>query len=60
MHIVPLLVALVVIGVVVYLLGLIPMDARFRQAIYVLAILFAVLFVLQTFGFNTGLPPIRA
>lgn len=58
MQLLPILIALVVIGVGVYLLSLIPMDARIKQAIYVVAILFAVIFILQRLGFNTGLPPV--
>lgn len=53
-----LLLALVLIGVVVYLVGLIPMDAAILQVIRVVAIVLAVLICLQFFGlFDSGLGP---
>jgi len=51
-----LLVALVVFGVVLYLLSLIPMDGTVRQIIRVVAILFLILYLLQAFGLWHGLP----
>lgn len=48
------LVALVIIGVALYLLNLIPMDGTIKTIIRVLVILFAVLYVLSLLGFNTG------
>ncbi len=51
-----LLIALVLIGVVVWLIGQIPMDASILQIIRVVAILIAVLLVLQCFGIIGGAP----
>lgn len=44
------LVALVILGVVLYLLTLIPMDATIAQIIRVVAILFVVLYVVSALG----------
>ncbi len=44
-----LIVALVVIGLLVYLVGLIPMDATLMQIIRIVAIIVAVVLVLQFF-----------
>jgi len=51
-----LLIALVLIGVVIWLIGRIPMDASIMQIIRVVAILIAVLLVLQAFGIIGGTP----
>lgn len=47
MPILSLLIALIVVGVVLYLIQLIPMDARVKQIIMVLAIAIIVIWVLQ-------------
>jgi ABC-type siderophore export system fused ATPase/permease subunit len=44
------LVTLVVVGVVLYLVNLIPMDNTIKRIIYVLAILFIILWLLSQFG----------
>lgn len=49
-----LLIALVILGVGLYLLELIPMDATIKRIIQVLAILFAVLYALQMLGVWRG------
>lgn len=41
---------LILIGVALYAVGLIPMDARILQLIRIVAIIFAVLLVVQAFG----------
>jgi ABC-type siderophore export system fused ATPase/permease subunit len=48
------LIILVVIGVVLYLVSLIPMDATIKKIIYVLAILFVVIWLLQALGLIAG------
>lgn len=53
------LVALVVLGVALYLLDLVPMDARIRTVVKVLAILFVVLYALQLLGLWHGAPAFR-
>lgn len=50
-----LLIVLIVIGVVLYLVSLIPMDALIKKIIYVLAILFTIIWVLQELGLIAGL-----
>lgn len=50
---------LVVLGVALYLVSLIPMDATVRRVIQVLAILFVVLYALQLLGLWHGLPGLR-
>ena len=51
-----LIVTLVIIGVVLYLLQMIEMDATIKKVIHVLVILFVILWVLQSFGVVTGFP----
>ena len=51
-----LLIALILIGVVVWLIGQIPMDPAIMNIIRVVAILVAVLLVLQAFGIIGGSP----
>jgi hypothetical protein len=56
MTLIGLLITLVIFGVALYLITLIPMDATVRKVIQVIAILFLILFVLQSFGFiNSGI-----
>lgn len=50
MTLIALVVLLLVIGVVLYLINLIPMDNTIRVIIRVLVILFVVLWLLQGFG----------
>lgn len=51
MTLLSLVVTLVVIGVVLYLIQLIPMDATIKKVIWVLVILFVLLWVLGQLGF---------
>ena len=51
-----LIVTLVIIGVVLYLLQLIPMDGTIKQIIHVVIILCVILWLLQAFGVVTGFP----
>lgn len=48
--IVSILIALIVVGVALYLIGLIPMDARILMAIRAIVLLVLVLWILQAFG----------
>lgn len=48
--IVSIIIALIVVGVALYLIGLIPMDARILMAIRAIVLLVLVLWVLQAFG----------
>lgn len=50
------LVTLVILGVALYCLQLLPMDATIKRIIQVLAVLFALLWVLQALGLWRGLP----
>ena len=45
------IVALVIVGLLLYLLGLIPMDGTIKQIIRVLVIVAVIVWLLQTFGF---------
>ena len=49
--IIGLLIAVALIGLVVWAITtLVPMDAKFKQIIYVIAVVVTVLFVLSAFG----------
>ncbi len=50
MSIISILIALIVVGVALYLIGLIPMDARILMAIRAIVLLVLVLWILQAFG----------
>lgn len=56
-----LLVALVVVGALLYLLKMVPMDGRIRTVIYVVVSLCLFFWVLQLFGFLPAgyLPHVR-
>jgi len=47
MSLLSLLIVLIVIGVVLYLITLIPMDARIKTAITVVAIAFVIIWLIQ-------------
>jgi len=53
------LVTLLILGVALYCLQLLPLDATVKRIIQVLAILFAVLWVLSALGLWSGLPALR-
>jgi hypothetical protein len=57
MTLVGLLVILIIVGVVLYLIQLIPMDATIKKIIWVLVILCVILWVLSQFGLlhDTGI-----
>ena len=60
MSIVGLLVVLIFVGVALYLVRLIPMDATISKVITVLVVLAVILWVLEGFGLLTGYShPIR-
>lgn len=50
------IVTLVIVGVLLYILGLIPLDGTIKTIIRVLVILFAFLWVLQVLGVWSGFP----
>jgi hypothetical protein len=50
------LVTLIVLGVILYIVGLIPMDNTLRRIIQALAILFVCLWLLQVLGVWSGFP----
>lgn len=58
MPLIPLLVPIIVCGLVIYLILQIKMLQPFRSAIIIIATVFLVLYVLQAFGINTGLPKV--
>lgn len=55
MSLIGLLVVLIIVGAVLYILSLVPIDATIKRIIYVLVILFVVLWLLQAFGLIGGL-----
>jgi len=50
MTIIGLLVTLIIVGVILYIVSLIPMDATIKRIIQVLVILLVILWVLSAFG----------
>jgi len=42
-----LLITLIVIGAVLYLIGLLPIDATIKQIIYVIAVVFVLIWLLR-------------
>lgn len=50
MSLIALIIVLVVLGVGLYLVQLVPMDATIRRIIQVVVILFVILWLLQKFG----------
>lgn len=55
MSVISLLILLVILGVVFYCIDLIPMSAPFPVIIKVVAIVVAIVLLLQFFGFYTGM-----
>ena len=53
---VSLIIMLVIVGVALYIVQLIPMDATIKRIITVLVILLAALYALQALGIWHGLP----
>lgn len=53
------IIALILLGLVFYFIEMIPMAAPFPKIIKVVAIIIAVVLVLQWLGINTGLPTIQ-
>ena len=51
-----LIISLIVLGLVFYFINMIPMADPFPQIIKVVAIILAVVLVLNFLGINTGLP----
>lgn len=54
-----LIVTLVVLGLLFYCIQIIPMAEPFPTIIRVVAIIIAVLIILQFFGLTSGIVPIR-
>lgn len=50
MTLIGLIVVLLIVGVALYVIGLIPMDATIKRIIQVIVILLVVLYVLSAFG----------
>lgn len=55
MTLIGLLVVLIIVGAVLYILSLVPIDATIKKIVYVLVILFVVLWLLQSFGLIGGM-----
>jgi len=54
-----LLVALVILGLILWVVSQLPIDATIKRIIHVVAVVIAVLWCLQTLGLWTGFPPLR-
>lgn len=59
MSIITLLILLVVLGLIFYCIELIPMAAPFPVIVRVVAVIVAILIILQFFGITTGLPALH-
>jgi hypothetical protein len=57
--VIEIIIALVIVGVALYLLNLVPMDDTIRTVIRVIVILFIILYMLQVLGFWHGLSNVR-
>jgi hypothetical protein len=56
MPLISIILSLIIVGVILYLITLIPMDAKVKQIIYVIAILAVVLWLVQVlFGIGPGI-----
>ena len=60
MNIISLMVALVVVGLLLWLVNnYIPMDCRIKQILNIVVIILVVLWLLNVFGVLSGIPSIR-
>lgn len=60
MDLISLIVVIALFGLIVWAITtLVPMPEKFKQAIYVIAIVVLVLYVFQAFGFLHAFPRIR-
>lgn len=51
MSLVGIVVALIIVGALLYILSLIPIDATIKRIIYVVVLVAALLWILSAFGF---------
>lgn len=54
-----LIITLIVLGIIFYFISLIPMASPFPEIIKVIAVVLALLIILQFFGIATGIPAIN-
>ena len=59
MTLISILVVLIVVGIILWLISMIPMDGTIKTIIRVLVIIVVVLWLLQAFGLLSGLGSIR-
>jgi len=59
MSLISVVVALVVVGVLLWAVGLIPMDATIRRILQVVVIIIVVIWLLQVFGLLGSLGSVR-
>lgn len=60
MGILELIFVIAILGLLVWLITtLIPMPDQFKQVIFVLAAIAVLIYILQAFGMNLGLPHVR-
>ena len=55
LRMITILVVLILLGLVVWVANQLPIDPTFKRIIYVVAVVFAVLYLLQAFGLIAGL-----
>lgn len=55
MTLISLIITLVIIGFVLYLINLLPIDGKIKQIIYAVVILIVIIWVLQSLGAISGL-----
>ena len=54
MSLIGLIVVLVIVGAVLYILSLLPIDGTVKRIIYVIVLILVFLYVLQAFGLISG------
>lgn len=55
MSLIGLLILLIVIGLILYLINLLPIDARIKSVCYVVVVVFVIIYLLQMLGLIAGL-----
>jgi hypothetical protein len=59
MSLISLLVYLIVIGLILYLVGLLPIDATIKRIIQIVVLVIVILWLVQALGLIAGLGSIR-
>ena len=59
MSLLTLVLYLIIIGLLLYLVDLLPIDARIKRVIQIVVVVFVIVWLLQALGFLAGLDAIR-